>query len=93
MSNQTIKENKVSKVELRCLFGCLFDFSGSALHNGHDTIIAHVASKLQTSLKPVVPMPAKRDHRQRARRSNNPGYKVRVQGALEHVASGKYRSD
>ena len=37
-------------------------------------------------------MPAERRHRQRARRSNNPGYKVRVQGALEHVASGKYMS-
>jgi hypothetical protein len=30
--------------------------------------------------------------RQRDRRFNNPGYEVCIQGALEHVASGKYTS-
>ena len=53
---------------------------------------AHVASKSQSSIEPVVLMPAERHHRQRDRRSNNPGYEVCVQGALEHVASGKYTS-
>jgi hypothetical protein len=53
---------------------------------------AHVASKLQSSIELVVLMPAVRHHRQRDRRSNNPGSEVRVQGALEHVASGKYTS-
>jgi hypothetical protein len=37
-------------------------------------------------------MPAVKHHRQRDCRSNNSGYEVRVQGALEHVASGKYMS-
>ena len=53
---------------------------------------AHVASKLQLTIEPVALMPAVRHHRQRDRRSNNLGYEVRVQGALEHVASGKYTS-
>jgi hypothetical protein len=37
---------------------------------------AHVESQLQSSIEPVVLMPDERHHRQRDRRSNNPGYEV-----------------
>jgi Fe-S-cluster-containing hydrogenase component 2 len=53
---------------------------------------AHVASKLQSSIEPVVLMPAVRHHRQWDHCSSNPCYEVCVQGALEHVVSGKYTS-
>ena len=51
-----------------------------------------VMSKLQTSIKPVVLMPAERHCRQWDCHSNNPGYEVCVWRALEHVASIKYTS-
>src|ERR1700678_2357708 len=39
-----------------------------------------------------LPMPAERHHRQRDRRSGNPGYEARLNGALGSVASGEFKS-
>jgi hypothetical protein len=39
-----------------------------------------------------LPMPAERHHRQRDRRSGNPGYEARLNGALGSMASGEFKS-
>ena len=39
-----------------------------------------------------LPMPVERHHRQRDRRSGNPGYEARLNEALGYVASGEFKS-
>jgi len=61
----------------------------------HQRITLDASSRFRVfvsrSQKPL-PMPAERHHRQRYRRSGDPGYEARLNEALESVATGNFRS-